>query len=284
MNAHKPPLDFFVIGAMKAATTWVQAQLSQHPDIFVPEIEPHFFTRDHGRGWEWYRSLFPDEKAQGTLWGEKTADYFAQPEAAEHIAREYPDARLVLQLRNPIDRAYSDYKMLYRRGTVTGPPEDYLTSLDNPQPRFLDGGLYAAHLKRWLDLFPRDQMLAFTFEDVRTEPQETIAKVCNHIGADLHYDPDFAKRKQNDSSAQHLPLPLRKVLSPLKPLAKSYRDNAVFKATRGLFAKPIDYPPLSEAMRARLADFYLEDVAELGAMLDRDLSHWLDLAKRADAA
>ena len=126
--AAKPQLDFIVIGAIKAATTWLQAQLKQHPDVFVPDIEPHFFTRDHDRGWGWYRSLFPDAKRDGELWGEKTADYLAKPEAARRIAQEYPDAKLIVQLRNPIDRAYSDYKMLYRRGTVTGPPERYLAS------------------------------------------------------------------------------------------------------------------------------------------------------------
>ncbi|GMN04242.1 sulfotransferase family protein [Erythrobacter sp. MTPC3] len=284
MTNARPRLDFIVIGAIKAATTWVQAQLGNHPDVFVPDIEPHFFTRDHDRGWDWYRSLFPDEKAQGTLWGEKTADYLAKPEATDHIAREYPQARLIVQLRNPIDRAYSDYKMLYRRGTVSGLPEEYLSSPGSAQPRFLNDGLYARHLTRWLEQFSPEQLLVFTFDDVRDTPRETFQDVCDHIGARFHYDPDFASRKQNDSKAQHLPLPVRKALSPLKPLAHPYRDSAVFKATRGLFAKKISYPPLSADLRQRLADFYAYDVEELGKMLNRDLSHWLDLEKRVDAA
>ncbi|KWV92898.1 sulfotransferase [Erythrobacter sp. YT30] len=280
----KPELDFIVIGAMKAATTWVQAQMSQHPDIFVPEIEPHFFTRDHKKGWQWYRDLFPATKPEGALWGEKTADYLAPPEAAEHIKREYPDAKLIVQFRNPIDRAYSDYKMVYRRGVVKGPPDEYMMSLDNPQPRFLNGGLYGKHMARWFDMFPKEQILCFTFEDVKQRPQETLEKVWQHIGANPHFDSEFAKKRQNDSSEELLPLPVRKALAPIKPLVKPLRNSALFKSTRGMFAREINYPPLSQEMRAHLADFYAEDVALLEKLLDRDLSSWLNVQERADAA
>ncbi len=285
MSAHpKPDIDFIVIGAMKAATTWVQAQMSQHPDIFVPGIEPHFFTRDHKKGWQWYRDLYPAKKPEGALWGEKTADYLAPPEAAEHIKREYPNAKLIVQFRNPIDRAYSDYKMVYRRGVVKGPPEDYMMSLDNPQPRFLNGGLYGKHMKRWFELFPKEQFLCFTFEDVKQRPEETLEKVWQHIGANPHFDAEFAKKRQNDSSEELLPLPVRKVLAPIKPLIKPLRNSSLFKSTRDLFAREIQYPAFSPEMRAHLADFYADDVALLGDLLDRDLSPWLEVQKRADAA
>ncbi|MGB3808027.1 MAG: sulfotransferase [Erythrobacter sp.] len=270
-----PPMDFIVIGAIKAATTWLQAQLDQHPDISIPEIEPHYFTREHSRGAAWYRSLFPDTKAAGSLWGEKTADYLAKPEAAERIAKAYPDVKLIAQLRNPVDRAYADYKMLFRRGTVTGPPEQYLTWLDNEQPRFLNDGLYAAHLRRWMRLFPPENLLVITFDDVRDHPQRTLTSVLEHLGARPYDDPEAIARRYNDSSEKLLPMPVRKALAPLKPLARPYRDNALFRATRGLFAKPISYPPLSSDLREHLAEFYSQDVRELESMLGRDLSHWV---------
>ena len=271
----KPEVDFIVIGAIKAATTWLQAQLQHHPDIVIPEIEPHFFTREYARGWDWYRSLFPDTKATGTLWGEKTADYLAKPEAAERISRNYPHAKLVLQLRNPIDRAYSDYKMLFRRGTVSGPPGDYLKSLDNPQPRFLHDGLYAEHLRRWLNLFPRENILIFTFEDVRTQPEQTLNAVYSHIGARPHVEPQVITRKFNNSDGRLLPLPVRKILAPLKPIVRPFRNSAIFLRTHAQFAKEIEYPALSDELRKSLADFYWQDIEDLGRMLDRDLSNWL---------
>src|SRR3546814_10961579 len=102
--------------------------------------------------------LFFRGAAPGQLPGEKSADYLAHPDAARRIADLLPDIPLVVQLRNPVDRAYSDYRMLYRRGTVRGRPEDYLIRSTTPMPRFLDDGLYFEHLKRWLDYFPRRQI------------------------------------------------------------------------------------------------------------------------------
>jgi len=278
----KPPLDFFVIGAIKAATTWLQAQLKQHPDIAIPDIEPHFFTREYARGWEWYCSLYPARKPGGALWGEKTADYLAKPEAARRILQFYPEAKLIVQLRNPVDRAYADYKMLFRRGVVKGPPEEYLTSLKSAQPRFLNDGLYAAHLRRWMDLFPAEQILIFTFEDVRDAPRRTLEAVFQHLGIRFHHDPQSMTKKYNDSKEELLPLPIRKALAPLKPLARPYRDGKAFRVTRNLFARKMLYPPMTVDLRAQLSAFYSEDVGELGRMLGRDFSHWLKVEKNAE--
>ncbi|WP_379923353.1 sulfotransferase family protein [Erythrobacter sp. R86502] len=271
----KPELDFIVIGAIKAATTWLQAQLHHHPDLIIPEIEPHFFTREHERGWDWYRSLFPRTKEPGTLWGEKTADYLAKTEAAERIRTAYPDAKLVVQLRNPIDRAYSDYKMLLRRGTISGPPEDYLRSMDNPQPRFLHDGLYAQHLRRWLNLFPRESILIFTFDDVRSQPQQTLEAVYNHIGARKQIDSEVLSRKFNDSGEKHLPLRVRKLLKPLKPIVRPFRNSAIFQRTHAQLAAEIKYPPLADETRKSLANFYFQDIEDLSKMLGRDLTYWI---------
>ena len=274
----QPPLDFMVIGAIKAATTWLQVQMQHHPRAFMPDIEPHFFSRDHDKGWAWYRGLFPDRKAEGTLWGEKTADYFANPEAAARIGAAYPDIRLVVQFRNPVERAYSDYKMLFRRGHVGRDVAAYLDARSAEMPRFLDNGRYAHHLARWLEHFDRGQMLAFLFEDVKRDPQGTLARTCRHLGLPPHYDDTLAARSQNDSSERFLPLPVRRALAPLKPLAKPLRGHALFEKTRSILAREIDYPALDDDLRARLQDFYHDDIRALERLIGRDLSHWLQPA------
>ncbi|MDG5747724.1 sulfotransferase [Qipengyuania sp. XHP0207] len=280
----RPPLDFIVIGAIKAATTWLQVQLQHHPQAFMPDIEPHFFSRDHGNGWEWYRGLFPDHKETRVLWGEKTADYLANPQAAARIAAAYPDIKLVVQFRNPVDRAYSDYKMLFRRGHVSGDVASYLDARQAEMPRFLDNGLYAHHLDRWFDEFDRRQMLVFLFEDVKRDPQATLVQTCQHLGIAPHYDGDLAARSQNDSSERFLPLPIRRALAPLKPIAKPLRGHSLFERTRGLFAREIDYPPLDDDLRSRLQDFYHADIQALERLIGRDLSHWLQPAAHSNAA
>lgn len=265
--------SFLVIGAVKAATTWIGAQLRSHPDIFMPTTEPHFFSSDYARGLPFYESFF-EEAGNATLIGEKSADYFSHPRAAERIAGLIPSARLVVQLRNPIERAYSDYKMLYRRGTIKGPPEQYLVR-GSEQPRFLDYGLYAEHLQRWNDHFPASQLEVLLYEDVLAAPEETVRRVCEHVGAKPVYSEEVGTRPVNDGSAPLLPLGMRRWLSPLKPLAQPFRGRSAFERVRRLMVQPVTYPPLLPDTRARLADYYAADIARLETMIGRDLRHWL---------
>ncbi|WP_205479969.1 sulfotransferase family protein [Sphingomonas arenae] len=271
--------SFLVIGAVKAATTWINVQLQDHPDIFMPNPEPHFFSTEFDRGLDHYRSLFAPA-APGQLVGEKSADYFAHRDAPARVAALLPSARLVVQLRNPVERAYSDYKMLFRRGTIRGRPEEYLRH-GSEQPRFLEGGLYGRHLHRWLEHFPADQLHVLLYEDVRENAEEAVTGVCRHIGAEPRYSERVGTRPVNDGAAQLLPLGMRQLLAPLKPLAQPLRGTAGFERIRGLFAKQVDYPPLRPDTRAWLADYYARDVEQLQSLIGRDLGHWLELRRVA---
>lgn len=265
--------QFVIIGAVKGATTWIHNQLQDNPAVHLPSAEPHFFSQDFQLGLEHYRSLFAAAKP-GQMLGEKSADYFAHPQAAARMSQILPDARLILQLRNPVDRAYSDYKMLYRRGTVTEGPEAYLSDPINAQPRFLEDGLYAKHLKRWLHHFSADQIKIILFEDVKSRPTEVVSAVCAHIGAPYSFSSEIGSRPRNDSSEQFLPLAVRTALAPIKQAVRPLRGNAVFEGVRRIFAKEIRYPGLPPALRGRMTDFYARDVEQLQTLLGRDLSHW----------
>jgi hypothetical protein len=273
--------DFIVFGAVKAATTWIQTQLAANPAVFLPDPEPHFFSRDYAAGADAYAAWFTEARP-GQIVGEKSADYLAHPDAPARIAAMLPGVKLVAQLRNPVERAYSDYKMFYRRGTIQGPPEEYLGRPDNPQPRFLQDGLYASHLARWFDRFPDEDILLILHDDVRRDPRGTVERVSVHIGAPPLFDEAVATQRVNDGAAPLLPLPLRTVLRPFKRSVASLRGTPLFEGVRGMMARDVRYPPLSDELRARLADFYADDVARLSAMIDRPLDHWL--AERRVAA
>ena len=266
--------QFVVIGAAKAATTWAQAQLQANPSIFMPDPEPHFFSREYDKGEAYYRQWFEDAPESARLIGEKSADYLSDPEVPARMAAMVPDARLIIQLRDPVQRAYSDYKMYFRRGTVSGNPEEYLSTPDNAYPRFLCDGLYGEHISRWLEHFPREQILCFRFEDVISRPREIVEQMSAHIGTDPVYDELLAKKSENDSAAQLLPLPMRQVLAPLKKTVEPLRGQPIFEATRAMFAREVKYPALSDDLRKRLADFYREDIMLTEKLLEVDLSSW----------
>ena len=185
-----------------------------------------------------------------------------------------PDARLVLQLRDPVERAYSDYKMYYRRGLAREAPETYLRTPENDYPRFLLEGLYGQHLRNWLDYFPKEQILAFRFEEVKVRPRAIVEMVSRHIGIEPFFDQALAEKSENDSKARILPLPVRTLLAPLKKTVKPLRGRTWFEGARSLLAREIAYPPLSDELRAHLADFYRDDMALAETMLGIDLSDW----------
>lgn len=264
---------FMVIGAVKAATTWIKAQLQANPGIYLPDPEPHFFSREFDSGLDHYLRMFT-EAPPGTLVGEKSADYLADPQVPGRIAGLLPEVRLVAQLRDPVARAYSDYKMLFRRGEATGMPGDYLAKPDSPHPRFLNDGLYGSHLKRWLDWFPRDALLIFLFEDVTTNSRDVVEKVSRHIGIEPVFDPKLARRKQNNSEERQIPRALRTVLAPLKGAVEPLRGNPVFEFARDRLARPVEYPPLDPELERRVRDFYLKDIEDLETLLGIDLDRW----------
>lgn len=266
--------DFIVIGAVKAATTWIQVQLQANPAIFMPDPEPHFFSREYHLGEEHYRSWFEPAPRGASLVGEKSADYLSDPEVPRRLAAMLPDARLVVQLRDPVERAYSHYKMFFRRGLVSASPEQYLRSPDNAFPQFLLDGLYGRHIRNWQAHFDKRQILAFRYEDVGTDAERIVGRVSRHIGAETVFDPAAASQRENDSRARILPLPVRNLLGPLKQSAKPFRGRPWFEGARSLLAKEIAYPPLPDDLRRHLAEFYREDIALAESLLELDLSGW----------
>ena len=266
--------DFIVIGAVKAATTWIQVQLQANPAIYMPDPEPHFFSREYHFGEEHYRRWFEPAPDSASLIGEKSADYLSDPEAPRRIAAMLPDVRLVVQLRDPVERAYSHYKMFFRRGLVSASPEQYLRNPDNAFPQFLLDGLYGRHIRHWQAHFDRQQILAFRYEDVATDAERIVDRVSRHIGAATVFDPAAASQRENDSRARILPLTIRNLLGPLKESAKPFRGKSWFEGARSLLAKEIAYPPLSDGLRRHLEEFYREDIALAEDLLALDLSGW----------
>ena len=274
--------QFLIIGAVKAATTWLNFQLQQSDRVYIPKAEPKFFSQEYARGFDWYAGFFRDAR-EDQLVGEQSADYLAHPLAAERLSAVLPHAPLLAQLRDPVDRAYSDYCMLYRRGTVGRNIEDYLDPRRAEFRRFLDGGLYHQHLTRWQSHFPAGQILTFLFEDVLDRPEWTMRAVGQHIGLDEGLLPKPVTDRVNDSRAALLPLPVRKLLAPIKGLARPLRGSRWFESVRSTMARQVDYPPFPPELQLRLRDYYASDVEALAGLIDRNLSSWLPEPRAAAA-
>jgi hypothetical protein len=198
--------DFLVIGAQKAGTTALYAYLRWHPAILGPFWkEVSFFDRHWAKGEEWYRGQLP-LRSEGRLVGEASPSYVFHPLAAERVYSIVPDVRLIMLLREPGDRAYSQYQHAVALGREALSFEDALAAEDErvrgeverlrADPKafsfawwnqtYASRGLYADQLARWFELFPREHVLALTTEELGARPAETYASVLSFLGAEPH--------------------------------------------------------------------------------------------------
>jgi hypothetical protein len=282
-RAHYPMVDhvqpdFLIIGAAKAATTWLQRCLQAQPSVFMPAPELHYFSREWHQGPEWFNAFFADAP-EGVLLGEKSNSYFEDAEAMRRIKAHVPNAKLVLQLRNPIERAYSDYCMLYRRGEVDGRIEHHFDPKSQFGERFLKGGRYGDHLDHIDALFPADQLLVVIYDDMVNRPTEHLATLRDFLGLDA-LPPIETKVKDKHEAV--VPQSIGRFLKSLKPVIAPYRNSAWFKTARGLIARKPSHPTLTPELHARLRDFYVKDIESLGGRIDRDLTPWLADTSRSN--
>jgi sulfotransferase family protein len=204
----RPLPDFLILGAQKAGTTALYAYLRRHPGITGPSWkEVSYFDRHYARGPSWYRGNFPNLlRTRGELVGEASPSYLFHPLGPERVKELVPEARLVALLRNPVDRALSHYHHEVALGREPLSFEEALAAEEQrlegeeerlrTDPRYFSRawwshtykarGLYAEQLERWLELFPREQLLILPSEELLAEPQRAYAQVLDFLGAPPH--------------------------------------------------------------------------------------------------
>ncbi|AKH42542.1 hypothetical protein FHS61_000312 [Altererythrobacter atlanticus] len=266
-------IDFLIIGAGKSATTWLQTQLQADPAVYMVDPELHYFSREYHRGDDWYLSQFSEEGI-GKVVGEKSNSYMDEPEGAARIHRVLPDVKLIAQLRDPVERAYSHYCMFFRRGAVGPDIENYLDPSRSRNDRLLNIGNYAAHLRNYIDLFGREKLLILFFEGVAADPEGQMSRVRTHLGLPPRPLATAARSIVKDKTSRRVPGHMRRRLAWMKPIVRPLRGTSAFEAIRGSFVQEIRYPPLTDELRERLNDYYAPSIEALEEMSGQSLGHW----------
>jgi hypothetical protein len=214
--------DFIIIGAAKAGTTSLYGWLCEHPFVApASHKEVHFFDYNYYRGLEWYRRHFPLERDRAAfaaehgrpfITGEASPPYISHQWAPQRAARTLPRAKLLLTLRNPVDRAYSQFQMSRREGEE--PLESFLEAVEAEGQRlapelehvcrdhrynswpigcwsYLLRSRYVEGVERWLGMFPREQLHVLTLEQMATNPQRTLDGVHEFLGLPPHAYPEL---------------------------------------------------------------------------------------------
>ena len=291
MNLDKLKIDFIGVGAPKCGTTWLAACLGEHPDLCMAEPKelnyfcenmawPEFRTCS-GLGAEWLADRFTHAKS-GQLLGEISPNYLYDARSPELIFRHNPACRLIFSFRHPVEVLASFYYQVARETPLPATIEAFFERY--PEVRRV--GLYYRHVQAFLELFSREQCLFLLFEDIRRDAQGVVERCFSFLGVardfippSLHHRINVRKipRSKTLMSAinwsRHA---LQKITSGrAQPTwawkAKLYRfHNWVLQQNLKRFTPP----PLQEAIRAQLLDFYREDTRALARFLQRDLTDW----------
>jgi len=258
-----PLPNFVIIGAMRSGSTSLYKYLQDHPQVFMPRKEIHFFDRRWDRGLDWYRSRFEGYAGQPAV-GEATPTYLAEPEALDRMAATIPDARLVAILRDPVERAYSHYWMEHVRGRDGRTFEE---AVADDTSDYLARGRYLPQLQDVCERFPRERLSVVLLDDLRASPGPTYGEVCGFLGVDGGFRPPRLGERVN----RFVSFRSMRVRGARRRLPKAFR---IGRLVGKLNAVEGDYPPMAEATAADLRSRFAGDNAALAAWLGRDLSAW----------
>lgn len=261
-------IDFLIIGAAKCATTWLQVQLQANPNVYMPDAELHYFSRAFRQGTNWYTDQFDVPKGNKLI-GEKSNTYLSDPQACQRIYAALPNVKLVAQLRNPVERAYSDYCMLFRRGGVDDDIKNHLNPKNAKGSRFFESGYYADQLQPYIDAFGRDALLILDFHNVAKTPKTQLDLVYKHLKIEGSADEILKSKSVKDKTEKRISPGLRKRLKWIKPLAQPFRKNPLFETAWQKIAKDPAYPPLTKDLHDALTEHFQPSLEKL-----RDLTGW----------
>lgn len=303
-----PMPTFLVLGVAKAGTTSLYQYLRQHPQIYMsPKKEPHFFAFGEaplpaftGPGstdvQQRVVTTLADYQAHFAAWrsevagGEvSTSNFMAR--ACTRIQQYVPHARLILLLRQPAARAYSQF--LHGRRIGWEPFRDFAQALAAEPIRIQQGwlpalcyaspGFYAPTLQQYLTSFPREQLRIYLYEEWQAQPLRLLQDLFHFIGVDDHFTPDITVRyntaaiPRSRRLVQFLRSPhyLKSLLKPL--IAPKLRQRLMHGLSTYTYTKP---PPLDPTVHAWLTARYHADILQVQELLQRDLSHWLSTGAR----
>ncbi|MEE9614105.1 MAG: sulfotransferase [Thermodesulfobacteriota bacterium] len=287
--------DFFILGAIKCGTTSLYAWLRQHPEIFMSDPkEPRFFEKEYKKGldfyWEEYFGGWNGER----LTGDARVGNLYFPYVPERIHSVNPDARFILSLRNPIDRALSHWWMHYRRrrdallfedavkkdygriskGLTMSTPEEIeayekkvTERLEDPYRLYIDAGYYAEQIERYLRFFPRERFKIILFEDLCADSEAVTTEACEFLGVDPGECEDFDYSMENTGK----PLKRKRVF---REFVKRFSMNAVKDVMSSGLEAFRGKPRIEPETRKWLAEHYRPHNKRLEGIIGKKLDHW----------
>ncbi len=305
--------DFFVVGAAKSGTTSLYYYLKQHPDIYLPPVkEPVFFASDiveyahkckthirtfnqrkyfnkkylsekhiiYIKKYEYYKKLYQNVD-QKFVAGDMSALYLFSKVAAENIKRFNPNAKIIILIRNPVDRAFSQFLMRLRDGEIK--EKDFLKEViidfkkddENCKAFYIEQGFYFNQIKRYLDIFGDKNVKIFLFEELITTPKKVLSEIFYFLSIS-NFLVDYSKIMNKSYIPRFSSF--NKILKNFKKKIQTFMTIKTPPQLKNIYYKIFmekNRPIISYYERKYLLDFFKNDIKKTANLIKKDLSHWL---------
>ncbi|MFH1780612.1 MAG: sulfotransferase [Candidatus Nealsonbacteria bacterium] len=293
-------VDYIGIGTHRAATSWIQQCLVEHPQVCGSRNKELSFLNDknkYGKGIGAYEECFPNYK-EGQIRGEFTPHYFQSEEAIQMIKNWFPNAKFIVAFRNPMERAYDHYiQHKADEKTMANTFEEAIKDRDL-KPYYIDIGFYCAQFKKWLEVFPRENFIVLIYEEMIKDQLKYIQEIYGFLGIDSAFIPPSAEKEVNWPAKNAVKIPRlnflimktkrflyhhTKLFKPVVFLLKLFKIHRLVEIIRRANYRKqtatggrirYEKPPMPEKTRQYLRELYQEDIKGLEKLINRDLSLW----------
>ena len=285
-------VDFFIVGAPKAGTTSLYHYLNEHPQVEMSsQKEPDYFSdkaineqgmyygKNRVNTLDKYESLFAQKES--VVYGECSVSYLFYDNVAEAIKKYNPNAKIIIMLRNPIERAFSHYLMDYRLGLVSESFEDIIAKKSKHKnahlfyQQYIEVSNYSRQIQRYLDFFEKENILFIDYEDFKKNVSKTVDKAYNFLNISTDFAADVNRKYNNFAMPKNKGIRfiysfifLRKVLAFLFPIY-------LVKSIRVLLFRVDKKPKLLKGTRDQLRKIFKNDIKKLEKVLGEDYSKWI---------
>lgn len=270
-------LHFVGVGPQRTGTTWLYQILQHYPTLCLPKDvkETMFFDRYYAKGLPWYAVHYAHQKKNQRC-GEISPTYFGMELTSARIHQLNPQCRIIINLRNPIDRAFSLFRHLLTVGQVNGSFSEAVSYM----PSIIESGQYARHIPRWLDTFGADQVTFILLDDIALRPKTVLTGISDFLGMPQMPLPAIGSEKINAPTKPRFSWAAKKI-DQLSNELHARRLHKIVSLGKKIGLKKLFYtesqcglPELSINDHQWLLEQYDTDIAYLENLLGRNLSVW----------
>jgi len=264
--------NFLVLGPPRTGTTWLFRCIYHHPQIYVPEVkEIHYFDERYGRGVEWYRSFFRNVPDSAIATGDLTPSYCAHLEAPARVRETLGDRiKLFVVFRDPVERAFSEYRMKRGAGRLRG---SFLEALQTDRA-LVENSLYAKNLQRFRDYFADDRLYLLSYRLLNENPLRYISEFLGALGVGIEYRQEVLQQRINEGLSEVRLRRLYKVSTYLRmvtetvPLGRrliwAFRERGFVRWWHS-YASQESPMGCTQAERAVAHSYFADDLARLNS-------------------